>query len=245
MSDKLISIVGTLASILGLLIAIYSVLFTQYQIFSLVSLIVFESICILIWLYYTKKRNLLSYPHPFEIKCIISRYTYEDDKTMELESIKVVKITKPYADKIEKSLSWSGRGNVKFESLFLNKSPLIKVDGQTGEVTFDYPIPSSRFGDTIVEQFKLKMTDKTGENIPHLSYHAKYPTDLAVLEVILKYKDNNEPATFGFRTKFREGSSYTHEQKEKFVPFDLKTRSYRVEIPNPILGYTYAITWKK
>jgi hypothetical protein len=87
----------------------------------------------------------------------------------------------------------------------------------------------------------MKLEDSSLQNKPHNSLLVARPVRMLVLEVVLKYKQHNPPAAL-FHTL---PSAYRAEHKERDIPFDEATRSYRVVIPSPLLGYEYSLRWKR
>ena len=69
MTEKSINIIGAFASVIALVITLLTVFFTEYKVISLVSLLVFETLCILIWIYYQRKKSKIIYPYEYEAEC--------------------------------------------------------------------------------------------------------------------------------------------------------------------------------
>lgn len=246
MSDRVIAVLGTIASVLGLVVTIITVIFTEYKVISLISLFVLEIILAFIWLHYVKQKNKVVFPYDHENEYLMLRYVLETENKMEYEIIRVQKITKPNIPKLPLRVFWSGRGNITIESAFSNQKIDYNFDAKTGEISFYYPTPSVyKFGDIVVVHVRMLLEDTTNQNSPELSWHVRVPTKLCVMEVILKYKDGNSPASFNYRPVEGGGHSLITYQKERDVVFDTKSRSYRVVITNPITHYVYQLKWNK
>lgn len=242
MSEKSINIIGAIASIIALIITLLTLIFTEYKVISLVSLLIFETICILIWIYYQRQQSKIVYPYQYEAECLVRRYVFESATRMEFEVVGVYRVTAPHLSVLPLSAHWSGRGPLSIESAFLKDNLDFNFDGKTGEISFNFPLSHThRFGETIPVHFRMKLEDASRQNEPHNSLLIARPVRLLVLETSLKYKEHNPPAILYYMPP----SVYRVEQKEKEIPFDEATRSYRVIIPNPILGYEYRLKWKR
>jgi hypothetical protein len=95
MTDRTLTILGTVASALGLVISIITVIFTEYKMASLISLFVVELIVILIWTYYAKQKNRVMFPYDYEVGIDAARYVFETESKMTYESTTVIKVL-PY-----------------------------------------------------------------------------------------------------------------------------------------------------
>jgi hypothetical protein len=246
MSNRTISILGVIVSGLGVIVSIITIVFTQYKIASLISLFVVEVFVIVIWLYYAKQKNKVLYPYEYEIKFRSLRYVFESEDKMCFECTEVLRITHPNVPHKQVRHFWSGRGNITLETPLIPQEPGKHVNGETGEISFNYPtLPASRFGDTVVVRYALHLEDMTGHNRPELYTRIKYPTDLLVMEVILTYKDNSGPASFGHRPVEDDPAAFLPYQNLIDLPFDTKLKSFRRVIPKPTLHHKYQIKWEK
>ncbi len=247
MSDRTLTLYGTIASVLGLAASIVAALFTQYKVVSLLSLFVVEAVVILIWLHYAKQKNRTIFPHPYEAELEYLRYVFDNENSMVYEVVVVLKVTSPSLPTKRVSSVWSGRGPVSLETPLLNEKLPMSVDGATGKIEFSYPLsPHHRFGDTAVSFYKLTLRDDTGHNVPELYLSVKRPTKLVIMEVCLKYKQTNPPASLGIVPAGDGGiRPITTFLPESAIQFDEQTKSYRVVIPNPRQGHVYQLKWDK
>ncbi len=247
MSNRTISILGVIVSALGVIVSVITIVFTQYKVASLISLFVIEFFAVVIWLYYARQKNRVLYPYEYESKFRTIRYIFETPNQMSYEYTEVLRITHPNLQNIQTKLFWSGKGNnITIETPLLPQKPALAVNGLTGEIDFDYPTgPTSRFGKTMVVHFTLHLEDSTGDNRPELYTRIKQPTDLVVMEVILKYKDNCEPAACGIRPIEGDPSAFSSFQRLNDLAFDTKLKSFRSVIPKPVLHHKYQIKWEK
>lgn len=243
MSDKKITIIGTVASVFGLLLTIYVAMSPKDKVTLLISLILFETIGLIIWIYFVRAKNLLTSPYEYENECVIFREVYESEGKSEMEIINVIRVTTAHLSMLPISVIWSGKGNLKISSDFSGQDIQYNYDGRSGKISFNYPISQSyKFGDTVVIHYRINCDDITGDGAPEMAFFARKPTRLCVLETILKYKETNPPAIFSYAS---EVGAITINTKIKDVNFDEKAKSYRVNIPNPTLNYAYKLTWVK
>jgi hypothetical protein len=247
MSDRALTIYGTIASVLGLFTSIVTALFTQYKVVSLISLFFVEGIVVLIWLHYAKQKNRTIFPDPYEVELDYLKYVFHNENRMEYESLRVLKVTSPNLPTRHVNSIWSGRGQVSLETPLLNERPPISIDGTTGEIKFSYPLrPHHRFGDTSITFYKLTLQDDTGQNVPELYSSIKMPTKLVIMEVFLKYKQTNQPASLGIVPMGTGGvQPMVTFSRESEIPFDEQTKSYRVIIRHPTQGNMYQLKWDK
>jgi len=227
-------------------VSIITIVFTQYKIASLISLFVVEIFVVVIWLYYARQKNRTLYPYPYECLLRETRYVFESENKMSYEMTEVIKITHPNLTNREIKLFWSGRGLVTLETPLLTHKPQFNIDGKTGEINFAYPtIPDRKFGDTAIVYFILTLEDSTELNIPELYTRITSPTRMLVMEVVLKYKESAKAAVLGNKPLEGDPYAFLGYQKLADLPFDIKTKSFRSIIPNPILHHNYQIKWEK
>lgn len=244
MSERSLNIAGTVASIVGLLVTVLTVFFTEYKIMALISLFIFEIALVLIWFYYVKQKHRVVYPYEYEIQFQNAKYIFESPSKMEYELFAVIRITRPHLPNLIWKNTWSGRGNISIKSVYSNKIIPHKLDGTTGEISFYYPSSSAyKFGDIVVVAYKIICEDLANQNIPELNQYIRVPTELAVAEVVLTYKDENSPASFNFRPIETGSHSLVTFQKDSDIEFNKGLRSYRVVIPNPEMHHVYQIKW--
>lgn len=228
-----------------MVVSIITVLFTQYKVISLISLFVVEVFVIMIWLYYAKQKTRSIYPYEYECKLRLSRYVFEAENKMSYEVTEILRITNPHVPGRQIKLFWSGRGTATLETPFLSQKPNFTIDGKNGEISFYYPtLPDQKFGDTAIIHFVLHLEDTTSLNKPELYTRITIPTAMIVMEVVLKYKDSALPASLS-STEDGDPSAFIAFQKLAEIPFDIKTKSFRSIIPNPILHHKYQIKWEK
>jgi hypothetical protein len=160
-----------------------------------------------------------------------------------MEVINVIRVTTANLFTLPITVIWSGKGNLKIVSDFSSQDIQYSYDGKSGKINFNYPISQSyKFGDTFVIHYRIICEDTSGEESPDMAFFARRPTKFCVLEATLKYKEINPPAVFSYAS---EVGAITINTKLQDVSFDEKTKSYRVNIPNPILKYAYKLTWIK
>lgn len=246
MSNRTISILGLIISVLGVIVSAITIIFTQYKFISLLSLFVVEGFVVIIWWLYVRQKNKVLYPHDYESKFRAMKYVFESPNKMTCEVIEVFKITRPYMPRKPIKLFWSGRGQLTLETPLLSQEIKPAVDGLTGEIRFDYPLfPASKFGDVAVVAYKLNLEDATAENKPELYAQVNNPTDLLVMEVILRYKQDAQPAWFGSRRIEGDPSAFLAYEKIDDIPFDTNLKAFRRVISKPFLHHKYQIKWEK
>jgi hypothetical protein len=246
MSDRTLTVLGVIVSVLGLAVSVITVFFTDYKIAALISLFVVEAAMACIWFFFARQKNKAVYPYPYDCKLRLVRYVFDTPDKMTFELTEVSRITSPNIPEKLVKLTWSGRGKALLETPLLTQKPLLSFDGNSGEISFTYPTaPDRKFGDTSTIHFKLDLDDTSGSNRPELYTRITFPIQLVVMEVILKYKETSEPALVSSRLMEGQPSPFDSYQKLADLPFDAKSRSYRMIIPTPTLNHVYQIKWER
>ncbi len=235
---------GAIASIVGLFITAISLVFSKYPVLSLLSLLLFETALICVWWYYQSKVVKRDFPYKREDMLRYERYIFEDRFHIICETLTAIKITEPYLTEIPIKGAWSGRGEISVSSPLHHEPLPLTLDSATGEFIGTYPLlEPKRFGDTAVVYYQMDLKDKSKENKPYYGVNITLPTGLLIIEVQLKQVKNSSPAVFGYYA-IEPPRAVPQLQGTKRIKFDVDTRSYRVVIPNPIIGRSYRLEWE-
>lgn len=230
---------GAAVLFFAMLVILISAL-NKYSVLFLIALVIFFATALYIWARYAKEKHLHLYPYEYETECAIVRYTFADRNRMCFELLKVIHVTSPVLNRIPVSLSWSGRGEVKVESRLLKEAIYPVVDEKTGEIRFDYPVvPSARFGDVFIMSYKVSLCDNLEQNEPEIKAIVREPAKLWIFEVALEHKNENPDAKLSYVAEKSE-----MECRIGTTPFNPATRTYRVYLPHPVLGYRYILRWE-
>lgn len=243
-SDRQVAVIGTVASILGLCVSI----FTQYKFASLISLLIFETSALIIWVHYVRQRNTAIFPYAYEYTLIYHRYTYNTQTEMDYEVLMILKVTCSMLSELPIPAWWYGSGTIAIKDLVSGKAIGHKVDGTTKQIFFHYPLDRAyRFDEAIVVRFFMKLHDPGDQELPELSKRIDRPTQLYISEVCLKYKEDNPAATLStglMSTDLHNPFRIIYQPLDK-AEFDKVTKTYRAVFTHPKVGYIYRMDWQK
>jgi hypothetical protein len=242
--NRTIDFWGSLASIIGLVLALFTIVFSEYTIATFVSLLAFETTVLLVWIFYNRSKIKMLYPYEWEETLRLERYVFVDQTHVSNETVSAIRSTKPVLTHIPVKAYWTGIGEIAITSRFHREKLDYGFDVKSGALTFDYPLGSARrFADPAVVHYIITMTDKTGENLPYFSVGITRPTELLMMEVVLGHKEQSSPAQFGYM-RIEESRGIPHLNEIQQIDFDPATRTYRVEVANPIVGRRYRLSWE-
>lgn len=227
---------GAIASIVGFIASICMIVFTDYKVAALLSLLIAETVALLVWWHYCRKRSLCVHPYDREEMLQYLRYVFFAPTKMQYEVVEVCRVTQPTLAALPVKLTWSGRGTVRVKSALVADEIPIASDGQSGELSFIFPLPEvKRFGESFVTQYVLELEDSGQQNIPKLSKSVRRPCGLLVFEAVLHYKSECPPAQLIW-LPLDNPSSLKGSTKIADIPFDVSTRSFRAVVAAPVLG---------
>jgi hypothetical protein len=186
---------GAIASIVGFVASICMIVFTDYKAAALLSLLIAETVALLVWWHYCRKRSLCTHPFDHEELLQYIRYIFHSPTKMQYEVVEICRVTKATVASHPVKLTWSGRGTAKVKSALVADEIPISSDGQSGGLSFVLPLPEvKRFGETFTAQFAVDLEDSSQQNIPKLSKSVRRPCGLLVFEVVLKHRNECPPA---------------------------------------------------
>jgi len=234
---------GAIASIFGFVASICMILFTDFKVAALLSLLVAETIGLLVWWHYQRRRLCLSHPYPRECLVDYVRYEFETPTKMIYEVTEAFRVTTPVMHSVEVELTWSGRGQFSVRSDFVQGEIPYLHDGKTGKIRFTLPLPETkRFGESAVIHYVLSLEDTGNCNVPKLCKSTKRPCQLVIFEAVLRYTDTCPPAQLVW-VPLGESSPFTPPNKIRDVPFDPSTHSFRTAVSNLVVGRSYQLSW--
>ncbi len=241
--SRTLDTLGAIASIVGFVASICMIALTDYKVAALVSLLIAETVIVAVWWHYVRRRNACV--HPFEREEVFQyvRYVFDTPTKMSYEVTEVSRIMQPVVTAIPVKLTWSGRGTVSVRSHLIQGEIPFTSDGQTGELSFSFPLSEPRrFGETVLIQYTLELEDTSQQNVPKLSKTVRRPCQFFILEAVLRHRSVCQPAQLVW-VPLDNPSHLRPASKIADVPFDTFTHSYRISLPCPIVGRSYQLHW--
>ena len=219
------------------------IVFTDYKVAALLSLLIAETVALVVWWHYNRKRRSCIHPYEHEELLQYIRYVFDSPTEMTYEVVEACRVTQPILAAFPVKLMWSGRGSAKVRSAFFASEIQLTSDGQSGELTFDIPLPEpKRFGESLIVQYAVDLKDVGQQNVPKLSKSVRRPCGLLVFEAVLKHRTACPPAQLIW-LPLDNPSHLRLPTKISDVPFDLATHSFRAVVAAPVLGRSYQLIW--
>jgi hypothetical protein len=234
---------GAIASILGFIASICMIVLSDFKVAALISLLLAETIAILVWWHYIRKRTQCVHPYDREEIVQFIRYAFDSPTKMTYELTEVFRVTTPVLTSIPVTLNWSGSGKAQVRSHLTSDEIGLEFNGQTGELKFALPLTSpKRFGDIVMSQFAIDLEDTSQKNIPHLGKNIKKPCEFVSFEVVLRYRDTCAPANFEWLPSDNP-TMLLPSTPIRQVEFDSRSRSFRAAVYQRVLGRLYRLVW--
>lgn len=218
-------------------------------IFLTIGLAVSVIVIILILFSWSTKVFTSSENTEFIVNSVSSKLMRLGDNEYEYDVYKDIQSRVPILTSIETRFKWTGDkvdpNQVKVSSVTHNIEK-IRVDDQGYDslrLFFKSPL---YYKQAFTCHYKIShLTDKTSPAEPYISHMVKSNETISLIcfDVVLKDVDNkyNKEAIFQKRKESApQGAKYQEIMK---VPFDIKSKSYHYDYPNPEPGYDYQLYW--
>lgn len=251
---KILTIIGSIASIVGIVIALLSD--KDKAIIALICVVVALLVVVACIVRYIK--HYIEQEHSYLDRFIEQEHNEDflklsffttfkqiDNTHSEYDGYRLIQSKRPVLKEVPWAFKWTGS---KLPEI---SSTLQDCNGQINPSANDYDKVILKFrkplkyNETAVLHFHAKMDDIDGKAQPHLDVKIESPFSMVHYRVVLCNKADDFKSNAKFmRMPIQCGTPSKYETLET-IPFDPLTHSYEHVLTNPEVGYYYRLEWEK